>query len=585
MIYIGDIMRKITAVLLVLTVLFALLPNISANAYSDDEQTVRIGLYYGSTALTEAKLQNVDNYGEGYILGMTDKDSNFTPFCYISDVYLSMVCGNTYHVLVPDPYYTYDEAAAAASMYSDAFVRCVDGLFYVLIGSYGTAEGAQSAAAAFGGNFTSCGCHSNTVTVKNTHTGSILFQFRCSDSYLAIKPVFPNGTWFSDDMEKRAITWFKANQYRGIFEYRTSGSAISVINILSMSDYIKGVVPYEMSGSWPLEALKAQALCARTYAVANLGKHRSSGFDLCASTCCQAYKGEGSANNKTAQAVDETAGQYITYDGEPINAVYCSSNGGATENCENVWSQNVPYLRAVRDDFEQYVNTGYASWGYTITLSQISSILRSRGNSFSGSIVRAWADYSEAGNVIKLHFIDSAGKDISYSGESCRTLFNTSSSGIKIYSQRYIFEDAANPRVTSNAQITNIGAASSPVFPSASTAAAASSYVLTGSGLVSSSSLYSSSVPILTSDGIDKAVSFYTTSGGYVPSYSDLDNISASALEPPAYCSGTFTISGSGWGHNLGMSQYGAKAMAELGYTADEIIRFYYTNVTISTIY
>lgn len=571
-------MRRFTAMLIICALLIAFIPSLSANAAGDEDRIVRIGLYYGSSALSEAKLQNVTGYGEGYILGMISEDDSFIPFGYIPDVYLSMICVDTYHILDPDPYYSYNEAVSAAKAYNNGFVRYANGSYYVLIGSYSTQGEAQQAAAGFG--LTSCGCHSNTITVKNTQTGSILFQFRSSDQKFAIKPVFTNETWTSDDGTERAVTWFKANQYRGIFEYRLYGSSIGVINIVSMSDYIKGVIPYEMSASWPIEALKAQAICARTYAMSNLSKHSSNGFDLCSSTCCQVYRGESSANNTTEQAVDETSGQYITYNGSPINAVYCSSNGGASENCENVWSRALPYLRAVRDDFEQYVETGHSSWSYTITLSQITSILRSRGNSFYGNIVNAWADYTPAGNIYKLHFIDSAGRDITYTGESCRTLFNVESSGIKIYSQRYIFEDKNNPRVTSNAQITNIGSEIGPQRPGS--ASVSSSAVLTKDGLQSSSALYGSSVPILSSSGTDFAVSFYTTSGSLVSDSMDTHTIPALGLSAPPSCSGIFTISGSGWGHNLGMSQYGAKAMAQLGYTAQDIINFYYTGVSIT---
>lgn len=577
-------MRKFFAILTVFSLLIALMPAPQAHAAGGEDQLVRIGLYYGSNALSEAKLQNVTGYGSGYMLGTMNSYDEFVPYGYLSEVYLSMVWGDTYHVLDPDAYLNYTEAAQAAQAYEGGFVRYAEGYFYVLIGTYATSSEASAAAGNYGAGFTSCGCHSNTISVKNTQTGEVLFQFRSGSQKLAIMPVFPNGTWTSDDGSRRAITWHKANQYRGIFEYSLSGILVNTVNIVSMNDYIKGVIPYEMSNSWPLEALKAQAMCARTYAIEGLGKHAGNGFDLCASTCCQVYRGTGSANAKTDSAVDETAGMYITYNGEPINAVYCSSNGGATENCENIWTQPLGYLRAVRDDFEQYVNTGYSDWSYTISLSEITAILRERGNNISGSIVHAYAEYTEAGNVARLHFIDASGRDISYRGESCRTLFNTESSSVRIYSQRYIFEDAANPRITSNAQITNISA--SGAGTSSSTGETSSASVLTSSGTYPAAGLYGSSVPILSSSGIDEAVGFYTTSGsGVFAPGTSAGGVSAADLPIPTSSSGTFIISGSGWGHNLGMSQYGARAMAEQGYSAEDIIHYYYTNVSIAYAY
>lgn len=569
-------MRKYLALFLTLALLLALIPAPRANALGDDEKVLRVGLSYGSNALDEAKLQNISGHGSGYLVGYMNENLDFVSFGYLADTVLSVVFGDTYHVLDPNPYPNYSSAADAASRYGSAFVRFADGEFYVLIGSYSSPSAASDAAASYGGSFTTCACHSGTFSVKNTDSGKTLFQFRSSSYRLAVMPVFPNGTWYSDDGSTRAITWHKANQYMGIFEFFLSGTRINVVNVVTMSDYIKGIVPYEMSSSWPLEALKAQAICARTYAVANLGKHSKDGFDLCASTDCQAYRGTGSANASTDAAVEQTAGMYVTYEGEPINAVYCSSNGGATEDSENIWSLPLGYLRAVRDPYEASANPTNYSWEYTITLSKIESVLRDRGKSFSGSIVLAYAEYTDAGNVAKLHFIDSAGNDIVYRGESCRSVFNTSSSGIKTYSQRFIFEDAAAPRVTSCDQITNIaGSGGSPSVGSGSASAAS---VLTSGGLRSASELYGSSVPILSASGKDEAVGFYTTSGGSVSAQAQL---SASSLQVPTSCSGTFIIRGSGWGHNLGMSQYGAKAMAEQGFSAQDIIRFYYTDVTI----
>ena len=91
-------------------------------------------------------------------------------------------------------------------------------------------------------------------------------------------------------------TWFKGYRYYGGFRYeRIGGGDLTVVNILDLETYIKGVVPYEMSSSWPLEALKVQAVCARSYAYINIhsGKHTSYHFDVCNTTDCQAYYGRG----------------------------------------------------------------------------------------------------------------------------------------------------------------------------------------------------------------------------------------------------------------------------------------------------
>ena len=128
-----------------------------------------------------------------------------------------------------------------------------------------------------------------------------------------------------------------------------NGGDLIVYNLVDIEDYVKGVIPYEMSNSWPIEALKAQAVCARTYAMAS---RKHSGFDLCTTECCQVYRGVGLANDTTDSAVEQTAGQYLTYNGELCVTYYSSSDGGATENSENVWTAAVGYLKGVIDPYE-----------------------------------------------------------------------------------------------------------------------------------------------------------------------------------------------------------------------------------------
>lgn len=107
-----------------------------------------------------------------------------------------------------------------------------------------------------------------------------------------------------------------------------------------------------MNGSWPIEALKAQSLCARTFAASHLNSYSSYGFDVTNDTYCQVYRGLTGITANSRAAVEATAGIYILYKGTPISAMYCSSNGGATEDSENVTGSAVGYLRGKVDSFE-----------------------------------------------------------------------------------------------------------------------------------------------------------------------------------------------------------------------------------------
>lgn len=142
---------------------------------------------------------------------------------------------------------------------------------------------------------------------------------------------------------------FNDRPYRGRIEvFTNTRGALTVVNVLGLEDYVKGVVANELSaGGFPLlEAHKAQAIAARTYALRNRGQFMSQGYDLLPTTRSQVYRGLTSENALSSRAVDETRGIVATYNGEPINAVYTSTCGGRTEAAENIFNDAVPYLKA-----------------------------------------------------------------------------------------------------------------------------------------------------------------------------------------------------------------------------------------------
>jgi len=144
--------------------------------------------------------------------------------------------------------------------------------------------------------------------------------------------------------------------YRGIFLLKNTAGGLSLINILNLEDYLKGVVPLELSPDTfnALEALKAQAVAARTYALKNLGRYRRLGFDLTDTQSSQVYGGLSAEHPLSNQAVEETTGEVITYKGKLIDALYTSTCGGMTEDAENVFSgQPVPYLKSTTCSLEK----------------------------------------------------------------------------------------------------------------------------------------------------------------------------------------------------------------------------------------
>ena len=137
----------------------------------------------------------------------------------------------------------------------------------------------------------------------------------------------------------------KGKWYRGKLMVKVSNGKLIVINDVDLEDYLRGVVPSEMPASWEYEALKAQAIAARSFALANLGKQARYGYDLKDNTEDQAYGGASAETNRTNKVIDETAGLVLTHDMKIISAYYSASAGGMTST--SAWGSTIPYVRSV----------------------------------------------------------------------------------------------------------------------------------------------------------------------------------------------------------------------------------------------
>ncbi len=140
--------------------------------------------------------------------------------------------------------------------------------------------------------------------------------------------------------------------YLGDMTFDISEGGVRAINILPIEQYLYGVVPHEMSNLFPVDALKAQAVCARTYAAARCSQYGSRAYDLLDTSKDQVYRGYASKNLRAIAAVDTTHGQVLTYEGNIIEAYYSASNGGQTEKTGNVWDNDLPYYALTDDPFD-----------------------------------------------------------------------------------------------------------------------------------------------------------------------------------------------------------------------------------------
>ena len=296
-----------------------------------------------------------------------------------------------------------------------------------------------------------------------------------------------------------------------------------------------------MSPSWPLEALKAQAVCARTYALSNLNKHKSYGFDICTSTDCQVYHGTNSENSTTIAAVEETAGVTVKYNGAYAQTVFSASDGGATESSENVWTEAIPYLRGVVDPYEASVADLISNYNWTSTYTgeELQAKLVAKGFTSCGVITAVSLTKTETGNVYSMTFTDANGKNWTVYKENCRTYFG-------FQSMRFDLAD---------------GSSSGGIYVNgSSTGSVDGMYAIDSNG---NKSVISGTPYVITGSGTQQL----TGTGNGTSSSSG--------------SSGTFTFQGTGNGHNVGMSQWGAYAMAQQGFDYVDILTFYYTGVTV----
>lgn len=163
--------------------------------------------------------------------------------------------------------------------------------------------------------------------------------------------------------------------YRGALELRHKGGGLTAVNIVPVDGYLRSVVPEEMPVDWPAEAIKAQSVAARSFALASRGRHAGEGYDLCTTTHCQLYTGTVAEKSASNAAIKATRGEVLTYGGKPIEALFHTDSGGMTENSEDVWGSHVPYLRAAKD-----TPTKTMPWTKTISRADLERKLAAKGH-------------------------------------------------------------------------------------------------------------------------------------------------------------------------------------------------------------
>lgn len=376
-------------------------------------ETVKIGLAYEDSSVWEASFTNTS--GGGFQIGVYGEDRAFIPLAETreSEILITGTAGMRWHILLDGEFDTQAQAADLASFYG-GFTRIIGGKYRALYGSYGSRDAAE-----------------NDLT-DNLLPGVL---YSPDDPCLQIQTA-RGETLFSIGQEQRSIALLPAGEsmtgyggdiYRGGFKCLLGEDGrLTVINYVNLEDYVKGVLPYEMSQGWPYEALRAQAVCARTYVVYHLDEYSDQGFDITADTYSQVYRGVLEADESTDLAVDSTAGQYVRYKGQICQIYYFAADGGATEDGKNVFEADKPYLTGKPDPFEEALNFSLKTWSEKKSGEYLSARLALDGYDL-GPVLEVRPEYSDTGNVIAMTFADGDGNSVRIEGRRCYTILRLNS--------------------------------------------------------------------------------------------------------------------------------------------------------------
>lgn len=352
-------------------------------------------------------------------------------------------------------------------------------------------------------------------------------------------PQFVSGSYNSSDV---SLLDLESYRYRGRIEIgRYNNNLLTAVNIVNLEDYLYGVVPSEVSSTWPKEALKAQAVCARGYAILKAGfrsdSNLSKPYKINDTTQSQVYKGYNVETNATNQAVNETKGETVTYNNRIVSTYYSSTSGGSTENVEDVWSISSPYLRSVPDLYEN--EPALKPWVIKLSKSEINSKLLNRGMNI-GSVTEVIPEIrTNSGRVYSLRIRGTRKSVVLQTG--------TIRSALSLYSNKFKvikYGDKPDAVVMQGQSGTK-------------TKQISGSYVIDGNYQIKKASSSLDQYIVLSEDN-------RTNFPRITPNNKD-----------------TIYFAGQGYGHGVGMSQSGAKGMAMAGFTYKEILEHYFTGAKV----
>jgi stage II sporulation protein D len=384
---------------------------------------------------------------------------------------------------------------------------------------------------------------------------------------------------------------WSGTRYRGSLRVIASPGApgkFTVINEVRLEDYLRGILKIEMNPEWHPEALKAQAILARTYAVKNRGRFARQGFDLDNTQNTQIYRGMNAEDPRTDAAVQATRGQVLVWNGKPAEIFYHSDSGGATADISHVWGSNVPYLKPKAEKIA-YVSP-YSSWQTSLSSAQVEAAMGKIGKPVGRAAAMEVTAKDSNGRAVTLRVRGTSGT-ADVSAHAFRMAVGSSvlrSTNFEISGAGAGIAAGTAPQITPPSAQSPAPAQAAPKVQTLAEIASQKDPLLelTKVNIFTKDEL----IDMLMNPGKRDSylkIGLERAAGALSQAKPEPDAPKPQATPPSPVpvpsgaSSGAFTFSGKGWGHGVGMSQWGAKAMADSGIKCAEILQHYFPGTKI----
>ena len=603
---------------------------------TSEDYRIAVGVRYGSSAYPlhtvtspygyifgEAEISRTDhNFTPLYTIEETDiaavVDTNLTigyQSCEIAQserdtdigayhVEISLISGNVWNNLS-------DLQMIYTPYYDHVFPAYINGQKTIRIGAYPNYAMASAAAAEIGAGLDGflisvASPSSSGVCFLNADFDTILFEYTGDEGFLG-------GICARQIADAEySYLYYTRNSclYDGAFCFKRylsdeGAEGLSMINLVRMQEYVEGVVPNEISNTWPIECQRAFAIMARSFAIANINRHYNAyGFDICASSCCQVYYGRKNVNETVIEAVRSTTGEILVSGKTIVEAAYSSSQGGYSAGSQYVWGGTLSYLINQPTPWEDYSDIKNGMWTAEITEKELATAFKNAGytaitgnkivdfryqTSDDSPYLYSFTGIDENGNTATA---TRAAKVKSLFGSTVKSANFTIGKG----ELTYTYTDVLDNRIINLAGsvggtisvYTAAGIAETDIsllsfFTDLGQALSDSSkalFIKTGEGVATLTPLENGQIPVST---MPDAEGYYTVVSNFgdflvVSEVRDItETIKASSKN-------NYVIAGMGYGHGVGASQYGILHLAKAGATYDQIVRAYYAGTEIVNI-